>query len=176
MGIVLVYQTATAYTIPWSALSYYSISLSLNILLTLMIVIRLVLHARNTHTAMGISGIGGLCNAIITMLIESCAIYAVGSSLVIGSWAARNSVMNLFMGILPETQVRALPQPRLSGGCLTLRRLAGYCFASHYSTSRRQECVDERRCRCRTHRFVQSQEPRGADGSWFLSWWGEFCR
>ena len=164
MGIVFIYQSATTYIIQWSALSYYSISLSLNILLTLMIVIRLILHARDNHTAMGITGIGGLCNAIATMLIESCAIYAVGSSLVIGSWAARNPITNLFMDMLPETQVRALPQPRLSGGCLTLQRLTGYCFASHYSTSRRQKRVDERCYRGRTHQFIENQEPRGADG------------
>ena len=50
--------------IPWSGLAYLSISLSLNVLLTLMIVIRLILHARNARVAMGITGGGGFCQAM----------------------------------------------------------------------------------------------------------------
>ena len=54
------------------SIPHYSISISLNVLLTLMIVTRLVLHGRDIRTSMGIAGIGGLCRAVITMLIESC--------------------------------------------------------------------------------------------------------
>ena len=57
-----------------TAFPYLSVSVSLNILLTLMIVIRLILHTRNVRTAMGMSGIGGLYKTIIVMLIESCVI------------------------------------------------------------------------------------------------------
>ena len=109
MGIAFDYQssllnlTATL----WSGLPYFTISLSLNILLTLMISIRLIMHARSIRTAVGIAGIGGLCNAVVAMLIESCVICAVSSLLVIGPWAADSPITNAFLAIIPETQVRA---------------------------------------------------------------------
>ena len=108
MGIVFIYQTTVlTNTVQWSAVPWFSISLSLNVLLTLMIVIRLILHTRNVRTAMGGTGIGGLCEAIVTMLVESCALYAVSSLLVIGPWGAQNPVTNAFFPILAQTQVRA---------------------------------------------------------------------
>ena len=110
MGIAFVYQAVEPAGITWSGLPYYSISLSLNVLLTLMIVIRLIVHTRNTRTALGMTGIGGLCKAIITMLIESCAIFAVSSLLVIGPWGAGQSpIVNFFLPILYQTQVRPFP-------------------------------------------------------------------
>ena len=77
-----------------------------------MIVIRLVLHTRNIRTGMGVPGIGGLCKAIITMLIESSVIYATSSFLVFGSWDAENGLSSSFLLILAETQVRAFLQLR----------------------------------------------------------------
>ena len=109
MGVALVYQNAQVTGMTWSALPYFSISLSLNILLTLMIVVRLILHTRNTRAVLGGAGIGGICKAIVTMLVESCAFYAVSSVLVIGPLGAGNLVTNFFLFILPETQVRAFP-------------------------------------------------------------------
>ena len=53
MGAALTYQTAELADRAKFGLPYYLISLSLNILLTLMIVIRLALHIRNTRTALG---------------------------------------------------------------------------------------------------------------------------
>ena len=114
MGILYAYQNAQVTPDVWSALPYFSISLSLNILLTLMIVVRLILHARNTRNALGITGIGGLCKAIATMLVESCALYALSSLLVIVPLGVGNSVVNLFLAMLPEVQVRAFPQPLAS--------------------------------------------------------------
>ena len=119
MGIAFVYQTKhMSYTL-WSALPYFSISLSLNVLLTLMIVIRLILHTRNTRTALGITGVGGLCKAVVIILVESCALYAVNSLLVIGPLGAGNSTWTLFYAVIAQTQVRAFPEPRSWTGCLT---------------------------------------------------------
>ena len=107
MGTVLVYQYAritvsdNSFSIP-----YFSISLSLNVLLTVMIIIRLILHTRNTRTALGMTGIGGFSKAIITMLIESCALFAVSSLLVIATLGSGSVLWNLFTPILTETQVR----------------------------------------------------------------------
>ena len=87
---------------------YLSISISLDILLTLMIIIRLVLHSRNTRTtATALAGIGGLYRTVITMLIESSALYAVSSLLVIGTYLSGNYSASVFLPILAETQVCA---------------------------------------------------------------------
>ena len=108
-GIVLIYQT-TEFPVTksnrWAGPAYFSISIALNVLLTLAIVIRLILHARNVRTAMGGTGISGLCKAIVTMLVESCAIYAVSSLLVVGPAVAGSPIANVFMSVVPQTQVR----------------------------------------------------------------------
>ena len=111
---MLTYNETKTAQIGDDILSYLSISISLNVLLTLMIVIRLILYTRNTRNAMGASGIGGMCKAIATMLIESCALYAVSSLLVIIPMAIQNFVMDVFFPILAETQVRAFSYPRPS--------------------------------------------------------------
>ena len=107
MGILLVYQTANLTGGVWFGLPYFSISLSLNVLLTLMIVVRLILHTRSIRTSTGKGGINGLYMVIVTMLIESSALYAVSSLLVLGPSSAGNSAANIFIPILAETQVRA---------------------------------------------------------------------
>jgi hypothetical protein len=54
-----------------------------------MIVIRLVLHDRNIRAATGSrSGIGGLSKTVVTMLIESSALYAVNALAMIVLWVA----------------------------------------------------------------------------------------
>ena len=91
-------------------LPYFSVSVSLNIILTLMIVVRLVLHSKDIRATLGApGGISGLYKALITMLIESSALYAVNSLLVIGLWTAGSSVAKTFFPILAEVQVRSPP-------------------------------------------------------------------
>ena len=90
-------------------LSFYAISVSLNVLLTLMIVTRLTLHNKNIRSAMGtMRKPGGLYNAVVTMLVESCAIYAVTYLLYIGPWSTKNSAQLIFSPILTVAQVRTL--------------------------------------------------------------------
>jgi len=121
--MMLVYQAARSNGVILDCITsnptlpYFSISLSLNVFLTLMIVIRLFLHSRNVRAIMGASvGISGFHKTIITMLIESCALYAVSSLLVIGNSSSRISY--LFMPILPEVQVRSFRDRGPSMGCL----------------------------------------------------------
>ena len=93
-----------------STLPYLLISLSLNILLTLMITVRLFLLDRSVRATTGSSGgINGLYKTISTMLIESSALFAVSSLLVIAPLAAGNVVAKTFYSILAQTQVRAPP-------------------------------------------------------------------
>jgi len=117
MGVVMiVYQTWQANSSVWNTvltdfgLPYYSIAISLNVLLTLMIVIRLVLHSRDVRSTLGAPcGISGLYKALITMLVESSALYTVSSLLVIVFWAAGSTVAEIFFPVLAEVQVRAFP-------------------------------------------------------------------
>ena len=87
---------------------YLAISVSLNVLLTLMIVIRLVLYSMNIRAATGASGIGGLYKTVITMFIESSALYAANSLLVLVR--SNYAVVDIFLPLLAETQVRNFPQ------------------------------------------------------------------
>jgi hypothetical protein len=130
MGITFLYQTSQPNSSVWNAtaidfgLPYFSISLSLNILLTLMIVTRLVLHSRNVRTAMGAPrGAAGLYKAIVTMLIESCTLYAVSSLLFVGPWGAGSHIADIFLPILAESQVRALYTMIFERDCLMLRQV-----------------------------------------------------
>ena len=124
MGTVYVYQRIQPIRHShWSYLPYFSISTSLNVLLTLMIVIRIILCARNTRTALGRSGISRLFKAVVIMLIESCALYAVNSLLVIVPWGAENAIWNFFLPVLTETQVRAFHNSAPRTGCLIRRRI-----------------------------------------------------
>ena len=148
---------------PWAPLAYLPISLSLNVLLTLMIVVRLVLYGRNVRTATGSpAGISGLYKAVATMLVESSAIFAVSSLLVVVTWGVNIPVMNVFLPILGETQVRAFtplrPLDRLSH---VTTEWAGHCFITHHSTGRKQERIDERHRHPPKYQSVQSQEPGG---------------
>jgi len=118
-GFSFLYRTWVQGPIDWKTFSirfsipYFSISLSLNVLLTLMIIVRLVLHSRNTRTAAAaLAGIRGLYRTVITMLIESSALYAVCSLLVIGTYLAGNCSADFSLPILAEAQVCAFPRSR----------------------------------------------------------------
>ena len=110
-GIVLVYyQASQLIDVSTVAINfnypYFAISLSLNVLLTLMIVIRLVSrgrHIQNGTVALTITT--RLCKAIVTMLIESFALYAINFLLFIALWATGSSVAYIFLPILANVQV-----------------------------------------------------------------------
>lgn len=117
MGVVFMYyQISQPTTILWNSIAqsfnypFFAISPSLNIILTLMIVIRLILHGRNIRDAMGSSAktTGGLYKTVATILIESCALYTASFILFIGPWGSGSSVANVFFPVVAETQVRAV--------------------------------------------------------------------
>lgn len=105
----------------FEALPFYSISLSLNIILTFMIAIRIFLLARKVCPVLGSQAkISGLHRVIIAMLVESCALYAAASLLVIVPLAAGSMTAVLFIPILSEIQVRARLES--SSSCDLIRR------------------------------------------------------
>ena len=112
MSSRIVYFSGWSYTI---TIVHPVISLSLNVFLTFMIVIRLVMHSRNIRRAMGTScEASGLYSSIINMLIESCALYASSYLLLIVTWCLNADVWWTFQPILGETQVRAALMHNLS--------------------------------------------------------------
>jgi len=175
MGIATLYfqrNDGVAFTgtgLPKFGVPYISISVSLNVLLTLMIVIRLVLHGRNIRTATGsLAGISGLYKTISTMLIESCALFAMSSLLVVGALAAvmyPSSGDSFFIGscvvdasfpILAEIQVRAFPRrPSLGQLSNATTDRTGDRSIAHHSAGRQRERVDGPRCHHWTRQFVQ---------------------
>lgn len=116
MGTALVYYQGSqsygnvAYTTSYHfGTPYYLISLLLNVLLTFMIAIRLILHSRSIQKVLGpLAQVNGLYKTVVTMLIESCALYAVSILLFIGTWFAGSASQYIFFPILAEIQVRAV--------------------------------------------------------------------
>ena len=95
------------------SISFSLISVLLNVFLTLMIVIRLVLHKRNTRNALGTAyKSDGLYNTVVTMLIESCAISAVTYVLYIAVLVTKNPNQLTFYPLLIMAQVRAPDSPQ----------------------------------------------------------------
>ena len=90
------------------ASSYFIISVAVNVLLTLMIVIRLVLCGRNIRKAVGATvGASEVYKGITTILVESSALYAVALLLYTGAWFAGSIILPLFAPIASWAQVRA---------------------------------------------------------------------
>lgn len=103
----------------------YSISVSLNVLLTFMIVGRLALFNRDIRNIVGpLNKPSGLYTAVSTMLIESSALHAVTFLLFVGTWAGGSLAEFIFFPILAQTQVRSilrfLRRPALPESCLIL--------------------------------------------------------
>lgn len=84
----------------------YPATLSLTILLTLMIIIRLTLHGRNIQRVLGSGSNGsGLYKTIVTALIESYALYALTFIVWLALSSANNPTSLVFAPILLESQV-----------------------------------------------------------------------
>ena len=102
------YRTAISVNLDTSSLS---ISLSFNILLTLMIVMRLILHIRNVRKATGApdksNGLHTAAATAVTILIESYALYSITLLVYIVPWAIQSWVVAIFTGALGTVQVRA---------------------------------------------------------------------
>ena len=113
-GILSIYETLLPENrITWTAMaaafndSYYAVSFSLNLLLTSMIIARLVLQRRNIRNAMGASAGGLLYGTIITILVESSALYVVSFLLFFVPSVADSMVYHAFWSSLVEVQVCA---------------------------------------------------------------------
>ena len=113
MGIAFTYvrpdtnRPKTYVVVHGFGISWFSISLSLNVLLTIMIITRLVLHNRELRKALKIPvGTFGIYKTIVTMLVESFALYAGVFLLYITTWGPKNFAAYVFFPILAASQVR----------------------------------------------------------------------
>lgn len=74
-----------------------------------MIITRLIMHSKDFREAMGtLAHPDRLYNAVVTMLIESSAIYAAAVLLFIVPWGIKSSVQFIFFPILIDAQVCAV--------------------------------------------------------------------
>ena len=88
---------------------YLPLSLSLTIILTCMIVTRLVLHGKHMRDAVGSSaGSTGVYKAIVTMFVESYALYAIAFIVCMGFRFSGNVYQLVFRPLLSKAQVRAI--------------------------------------------------------------------
>ena len=111
MGAIVLFKSSRPGSSLWSGvtvnfgLPYFTIACSLNIFLTLLIAGRLFWHSHNFKKLMPDSKPPTLYSNVITMVVESCAIYAVTSLLFIGPYAANNYASDIFLPLLSQVQV-----------------------------------------------------------------------
>lgn len=70
MGTRLIYQESMSAELTdsiWSALPYFPISASLNVLLTITVIVWLVLYTKNSRNVAWITEIGSLCEAVVAI-------------------------------------------------------------------------------------------------------------
>lgn len=109
MGILFLIQVSVSS--PWASgrinftLPYATISLALNIIITIMIVVRLLLYRRRITKILG-PGHGTQYTTIASMLVESAALYAVFALLFLIPFAMGSPITNISLQALSEIQVR----------------------------------------------------------------------
>ena len=114
MGILWLKQVGTADQSPWDSsginftIPYYSMSLALNILVTLLIVARLMLYRRRVRSALG-STHGMHYTSLAAMVVESAGIYSAYSLLFLVPFAMNHPLAQLFLQGLSPVQVRLAP-------------------------------------------------------------------
>lgn len=114
MGIATDYELAQPNSVAQNSVAifhfgvaYFSITLSLNVVLTLMIATRLFIHNRKIQNIPETSVLTSRTHmTVATMLIESCALYAVTLLLYIVPWGDSGSYVEyIFLPLLADVQV-----------------------------------------------------------------------
>ena len=109
MGLLFLIQVSAAS--PWSAdsainwtIPFFSLSLSLNIILTAAIVIRLLVHRQKISSTMGPS-YGRHYTSVASMIVESASIFSVFSLLFLVPFALNHPLNLIFFQALSIVQV-----------------------------------------------------------------------
>jgi hypothetical protein len=111
-------------------ISYYTISLSLNVVITLLIVARLLWYRRALLDAMPAAHARHYLS-LAAVLVESAALYSFFALGFLISYAINNPINQIFLGLAQSAQVRAACAPPHTG-----RALIPLCVCVH-SKSRR---------------------------------------
>jgi len=114
-------NTNLNWTIP-----YISISLGLNILLTIAIVLRLLLFRRRIASALGPTH-GSQYTSIAAMVVESASLYSIFSILLLVPFALGNSIASVFLQVIGQVQ-----------GCATLLIVLRVAGGKAWSTDTKQ--------------------------------------
>ncbi|KAH8109253.1 hypothetical protein DFH11DRAFT_1843271 [Phellopilus nigrolimitatus] len=111
MGIMVLFQSSRPGANLWSKVSvnfgvpYFSLSMALNILVTLLIATRLLLYRRKLHRTLGPEQVAAVPYVTIAaMIVESSMLYAVFSLLFIGPYGANSQISHIFLPILSQVQ------------------------------------------------------------------------
>ncbi|KIK65899.1 hypothetical protein GYMLUDRAFT_951611 [Collybiopsis luxurians FD-317 M1] len=108
-GILFLKQVGTPAQSPWLAsginftIPYYALSLALNILVTLLIVFRLLLHRHRITRAMG-SSHGSQYTSLVAIVVESAAIYSSFALAFLIPFGLNSPVAQLFLQALSLIQ------------------------------------------------------------------------
>ncbi|KAG5653910.1 hypothetical protein H0H81_009502 [Sphagnurus paluster] len=87
--------------------SYYTLSLGLNIILTILITIRLLIHRRNILATLPEEHAKDYVS-LMTIIIESAALYSVFAFLFLITYAVDHPINQIFLGVASFAQVGAL--------------------------------------------------------------------
>jgi len=86
------------------ALPYFVLSLSLNIILTMMIVFRMYAHKLRGRAIFG-TDYGRHYTSISAMFVESAALYAICSILMLVTYGLNNPIYQIWLGLCPAVQM-----------------------------------------------------------------------
>ena len=86
------------------AVPFFTMSLTLNILLTLLIVARMWFHQRQGRKLFG-TNYGQHYTSISNMFVESAALYCINSILLLATFIPGNAVNQIWVGLAPSVQV-----------------------------------------------------------------------
>jgi len=114
MGVMFLFQSSRPGASLWDGLSvnfgipYFSLSASLNVIITILITIRLLLYRRDLSRALGPGQASSVPYAsIAAMVTESSMLYAVFSLLFVIPYGANSHISNIFLPILSQIQIIA---------------------------------------------------------------------
>ncbi|TBU51881.1 hypothetical protein BD310DRAFT_890234 [Dichomitus squalens] len=133
MSILSVFQSSRPTASLWTSTTvqftvpYFSISIGLNILLTLLLVGRLLYFGYNTRRAIGSDHLAPYVS-IATMLIESAAPYAITGLIFIVTYARNSNVQNLILPVLSQVMC-------ISPELIILRVATGSAVSTKISTT-----------------------------------------
>ena len=126
-----------------TSLPYFIITLSLNILLTIMIIARLASRSRNIQNAMGVStGTSKLFKVIASIFAESCLLFLINSLLFLPSSIIGGGLAFISFPALAQSQVSivyAFPQCTTTFECsfLIVSQRTGHSSVPPHSTNRK---------------------------------------